>query len=256
MEATSMLRILILTGFVLLGQFAMADQQSLLEASSMAMEQAAKFQPEAIDYSQAKSSKDLVQSRQAVDSMEQSRPVIPSMPKLDLLAIPTPKVDIANLARQGQNLIDRSDQQAPRYESQILVFVSSSMPDKTVQNYLRQTTDIDAALVFRGLKHNSMKDMQLYLSTIVGDQIADKTPTILIDPTLFERFEIEQVPVTLVTESRIQPCQKMPCPTPVYHTVSGDVSLPWALSLVSRQADSEDLKATLRPLVKDMGNQK
>jgi hypothetical protein len=34
--------------------------------------------------------------------------------------------------------------------------------------------------------------------------------------------------------------------------VSGDVSLAWALGLVSRQIESDTLKATLRPLIKDL----
>ncbi len=228
-------------------------QQAVLEQSRKAVEQAFRHQPEAIDYNKVNTQQELEQSRKALSKMEHNQPVLPDMPKLDLMSIPTPDIDINNLAQQGQKIMGRIEENQPsRYESQILVFVSSSMPLKTVRNYLQQTTAIDAAIVFRGFKENSMLEMEKYMATLLDQSLSDKKPTILIDPTLYDRFDIQQVPVTLVTESEIKPCQQMPCPTPVYHTVSGDVSLPWALSLVSRQIGSDALKSRLRPLIKEL----
>lgn len=253
-----MLRVLIfhvitLSGLIALIAFntAFADQNAVMEQSRKALEQTADFKPETIDYNRIDTSKALKQSQQVL-SLEQHKTVLPTLPKLDLLSIPAPKVDIDNLVKQGQKIMGRNEQEPSRYESQILVFVSSSMPLKTIRNYLQQTTAIDAAIVFRGFKDNSMLEMKKYIGQIVDQSLSDKKPTILIDPTLYDRFDIQQVPVTLVTESEIKPCQQMPCPTPVYHTVSGDVALPWALSLVSRQIGSDALKSRLRPLIKEL----
>ncbi len=238
-----------------------ADNQAALAQTRKALDAAASLQqPVPIDFQAVNKnkSKELSHSQQVMKSLSQQQPVLPTVPKIDLLSIPSPKVDMNNLLKKSENLMNHIERQPKRYESQILVFVSSSMPDKTVRNYLQQTTRIDAAIVYRGLINNSMKDMRVYLSKILGDQPEDnnqsndKKPTILIDPTLFDRFNIHQVPVTVVTESEIQPCRSSDCPTPVYHSVSGDVTLPWALSLVSRQIDSATLKGTLRPLIKTL----
>jgi type-F conjugative transfer system pilin assembly protein TrbC len=234
---------------------AFADQPSTpnaLDISQKAVDQAAQFKTEAFDFSQLETSQAVKKTQQAFSQLEHNNPVLPSMPKLDLMSIPTPRVDINNLVQQGQQLMGRIEEQPDRYESQILVFVSSSMPTKTIQNYLQQTAKIDAAIVFRGLINNSMLEMRKYMVQILEKLPAELKPAILIDPTLFDRFNIQQVPVTLVTESQIKPCQKMPCPTPVYHAVTGDVSLPWALALVSRQSGSDGLKSRLRPLVKEL----
>jgi len=249
-----MLRILkyLSLSMLILGQPGYAGNQDTLTLTRQSIVKAQDYKPKPIDFKAAGKSEALTESQKAFKTIQQQQMVMPSVPKLDLMSIPTPKVDINNLIRKSHKLMGNIAQQPSRYESQILVFVSSSMPDKTVRNYLKQTTNIDAALVYRGLINNSMKDMRAYLSGILQDQTEDKKPTILIDPTLYERFDIQQVPVIVVTESQIKPCQPTDCPTPVYHRVTGDVSLPWALSLVSRQIDSEALKSTLRPLIKEM----
>jgi conjugal transfer pilus assembly protein TrbC len=247
------LRVLIIVLFWGVNPLALADSDVILENSEKAMNQAMEFVPDRIEFTHKTTVEALKQSTKALTTLEKKKPVLPSMPKLDLMNIPArSSVDIGLLSQQGKTLMGSVNEQTSRYESQILIFVSASMPVKTVKSYLLQTQHIGAALVFRGLVNDSMKDMQLYLSSILGAEQTDKKPTILIDPTLYNRFDIKQVPTTVVTESEIKPCQASGCPTPVFHQVSGDVSLAWALGLVSRQIESDTLKATLRPLIKDL----
>jgi len=248
-----MLRVLISTLCLLTFQISQADPTNLLKQSAEAMQKATEYSPQSVQFSEKATDDALQESHKALSDFDTKKPVLPSVPKLDLLNIPTPSpIDIGDLAQQGQDLMSSIHEQTSRYESQILVFVSSSMPDTTVIRYLQQTTQLGAALVFRGLVKDSMKEMQHYLAKIVGDKQTGKNVTILIDPTLFDRFNIKQVPITVVTESEIKPCLPEGCPTPIHHKVAGDVSLPWALGLVSRQIDSTALKSTLRPLIKDM----
>jgi type-F conjugative transfer system pilin assembly protein TrbC len=248
-----MLRILKIALCLLIHQISLADSSDLLKQSAEVMERASEYTPDSVQFSDKVTNDALKESHKALSKLDTKKPVLPSIPKLDLLNIPTPSpINIGKLAQQGQGLMGSIHEQTTRYETQVLVFVSSSMPDTTVIRYLHQTRDIGAALVFRGLVKDSMKDMQHYLAKIVGDKKTNKNSTILIDPTLFDRFSIKQVPVTVVTESEIKPCLPEGCPTPVHHKVSGDVSLSWALGLVSRQIDSATLKSTLRPLMKDM----
>ncbi len=248
-----MLRILIIAICLLGHQISSADSADLFKQSAQAMQQAADFVPDTVQFSVKATNDALRESHKALSDLDTKKPVSPSMPKLDLLNMPSPvPINIGKLAQQGQGLMSSIHEQTSRYESQILVFVSSSMPDTTVIRYLQQTTQLGAALVFRGLVKDSMKEMQHYLAKIVGDKQTGKNATILIDPTLFDRFNIKQVPITVVTESEIKPCLPEGCPTPIHHKVAGDVSLPWALGLVSRQINSTPLKNTLRPLIKDM----
>ncbi len=206
------------------------------------------------------------------DMMEQaatSGAPLPRLPNIDNLnellqnAGPRQAVDVNDLAQQGKQLMNPyAGQDEDRYATRVLVFVSSSLPDTVIQNYLRQTQRIGGAVVFRGLVNNTMQDMRDYLARQIaalketsGDH-SPIEPSILIDPTLFRRFDIDQAPVTVATETDIKPCitDQTPqgCPTPAYHTVRGDVSLAWALSLISRQSDSEALKTRLRPMIRDL----
>ena len=249
-----MLRVLTIGLLFLAQSMSFADSRALLSPSAEALNQAMALLPDPMTFPQKATDEALQESVKALSTLERTKPVMPSMPKLDLMNIPAPSpIDIGRLSLQGEALLNRNDEQASRYESQVLVFVSASMPDTTVKRYVQQTQKIGAALVFRGLVNDSMKDMQRYLSKILGtDHQSVDNPTILIDPTLYSRFDIKQVPTTVVTESEIKPCQQDGCPIPVHHKVAGDVSLIWSLELVSRQVDSTQLKATLRPLIKDM----
>lgn len=225
------------------------------EETRQAIEQASRLQQERPDFQQAATAgeRERRRSRELIEKL--GNPVAPSMPKIDLMKLPQQRIDVLDLANQGRQLRrGATDGEEERYRSQILVFVSASMPERTLRNYLEQTARIQAALVFRGFKNNQLADMKAYLAGLMKDRKGKPEPTILIDPTLFERFGIEQVPVTVVTETKIQPCGQRPCPAPVFLSVSGDVSLGWALGLIARQAASEKLRASLRPLIDTMEN--
>lgn len=240
-----MLRLVVLLSFLLGYQPGIADSQDVLKISKQALDDAAQLSMEPVTADRSMITDALNTSQRALKELDLSKPHIPSIPKLDLLNIPTPKVDINNMATKGQNLLSAPEEK--RYESQVMVFISTSMPEKTIKNYFFQSREINAALVLRGFVNDSLQDTQLYLSKFIDKDNLKATPSILIDPTLFERFEIQHVPVTVVTESQIKPCIKDSCPTPVYHKVSGDVSINWALDLVSRQSSSQ-ISSTLNSL--------
>lgn len=209
--------------------------------------------PKGID---AASQQAMEQSNVVLEAFSRSTPTTPALPQgfSDLKA--SPGVDIGNLSQQGHALTGSIDEESVRYESQILIFISSSMPEKTIENYMMSSARIDAALVLRGFINNSLADTREYLSKLItgiSNETTPVEPTILIDPTLYERFAVESVPSIVVTESQIKPCLNLQnCPVPVYHKVGGDVALSWALDYISRQIPNEQLKASLRPLVKEI----
>jgi len=224
----------------------------LLISMSAFADQAATL-PQGID---AASQQAMEQSNVVLEAFSQSTPTLPALPRGYSNPDGLPSIDIGELSRQGHALSGAVDEQTSRYESQILIFISASMPEKAIENYMTSSARIDAALVLRGFINNSLADTRKYLGKLItgiSNETTPVEPTILIDPTLYERFEVGSVPSIVVTESQIKPCLNLQnCPVPVYHKVGGDIALSWALDYISRQIPNEQLKASLRPLVKEI----
>lgn len=126
---------------------------------------------------------------------------------------------------------------APCYANQILdkniiIFVSFSMPDESIKGWMREAKIIDAPVVVRGFINNSFKD------TInkIGVLTRDNQGGVQIDPTLFQRFQVEKVPaVVVVKEPNCLP--GMSCVLG-YDIVYGDVTLFYALNKIADEDDS------------------
>jgi type-F conjugative transfer system pilin assembly protein TrbC len=111
-------------------------------------------------------------------------------------------------------------------ERNLLVFVSLSMPKKSLQQWAAQATKVGGVLVFRGFKNNSLKETIGTLKEVLGEQY---TNGVLIDPTLFQRFEIKSVPAVVVSEKAAPPCTQEHCQIPAHDILYGDVGLSYAL---------------------------
>ncbi|HHH46330.1 MAG TPA: hypothetical protein ENK53_04880, partial [Thiotrichales bacterium] len=151
------------------------------EETRQAIEQASRLQQERPDFQQAATAgeRERRRSRELIEKL--GNPVAPSMPKIDLMKLPQQRIDVLDLANQGRQLRrGATDGEEERYRSQILVFVSASMPERTLRNYLEQTARIQAALVFRGFKNNQLADMKAYLAGLMKDRKGKPEPTILI----------------------------------------------------------------------------
>lgn len=101
---------------------------------------------------------------------------------------------------------------------QPLIFVSASMPAASLKKLAYQATKHNALLVIRGMVKGSMVETAKLVDEI--DHPLD------IDPKLFERFEIMQVPVFII------PHQSS------WHKVSGNVELNFAMETVTKQTSS------------------
>lgn len=114
----------------------------------------------------------------------------------------------------------------------VYVFISFSMPEASIKAWLEQARLADAAVVLRGLVNNSLTDTMKAVSDLYGaDQ--QRAEAALIDPTLYARFGIDQVPAVVVTATAADPCMKIDCPTPEFLSVFGDVPLRYALDKLS-----------------------
>lgn len=126
-----------------------------------------------------------------------------------------------------------------------LIFISLSMPEASLRSLLVEAARTDSPLVLRGLVENSMKRTVARLSELLGTQDDDTTgaptPSLAIDPTLFERFDIDKVPAFVLPQDAIAACTPDGCPVPDHLKVAGDVSLGYALGVMARESGGTPL---------------
>lgn len=117
-------------------------------------------------------------------------------------------------------------------DKNIIIFVSFSMPDESLKGWMREAQIINAPVVVRGFINNSFKDTINKISILTKDNHGG----IQIDPTLFQRFQVDKVPaVVVVKEPNCMP--SMSCAID-YDIVYGDVTLLYALKKIANEEDS------------------
>ncbi len=72
----------------------------------------------------------------------------------------------------------------------------------------------------------------------------------VIDPTLFERFDVQQVPTVVVAETPAEACSIETCPTPAHVKIAGDVPLRYSLDRIALA--KPELQHELRVLMKKL----
>lgn len=106
-----------------------------------------------------------------------------------------------------------------------IILVSLSMPRETLTTLAADALKTGGAVYFRGLKNDDFRAMRREL-TGLGEGFA-------IDPTLFERFEISEVPTFVLPLEPVPPCESNGCPATRFVKVRGNISLEAALEYLS-----------------------
>lgn len=120
--------------------------------------------------------------------------------------------------------------------SQVLVFLSFSMPEKSLQAWLLQCKQSGATPVIRGLIHNSFKDTMTAIQTF-----SKKTGIgMQLDPILFKTFDVTEVPAVVYVKDTPACPANMNCRPVNYDSLYGDVSLDYALEKMRVDEQSED----------------
>jgi conjugal transfer pilus assembly protein TrbC len=128
-----------------------------------------------------------------------------------------------------------------------LIFVSFSMPEDTLRSLLLEAAVTGSPVLLRGLAENSMQRTAARLGELVGIEnhgetnTGKTTPSVAIDPTLFERFGVDKVPTFVLPLSAAAPCTPEGCPVPEHLKIAGDVSLDYALGVMAREASDTPL---------------
>ena len=132
---------------------------------------------------------------------------------------------------QASRLADRLSE--PPRGSEIIVFMSLSIPEKSWREWSRQASRIGAPLVLRGVAQGGLKAtvkrVGAYLPANAGAAI---------DPRLFRLFGIDAVPAVAVVPGGVPPCTTRGCsadPAPPHDVIGGNIGLDAALSIIATE---------------------
>ena len=165
-------------------------------------------------------------------------------------------IDIAAMARQGATLT--APPPGGDNASALRIFITLDMPRGSLQRLVDQAERSGATLVLRGLKSQSMRQTL----AAVGELIQTRTVSWVIDPDAFTRFQVTAAPTFVLTladgpipnttSSGTAPdlprCSGTSCTSPAfqatYLSISGDVSLDYALDAMRRRSPEAALRAS------------
>jgi len=133
---------------------------------------------------------------------------------------------------------EEDDISIPGSKLQLYYFISFSMPEQSLRKAVEDAERIQAILVLRGMKDDSMRET---LKTI-KEYIGERTVQFQIDPVLYREFNINLVPALALAES--PECQACGKGQMTVQPVFGDVSISYALTEMKRHSPQD-----LKPLI-------
>ena len=117
----------------------------------------------------------------------------------------------------------------------LLVFVSFSMPQPTLERLVDQAARAKASLVMRGFVDGSLQETVLRVQRLIGK----RDVAFQIDPQAFDRFGIDKTPSFVLVRDGAQskPCASGQCfPSDAFVRTAGEVSVDYALEHIQRMA--------------------
>ena len=107
----------------------------------------------------------------------------------------------------------------------LMIFVSASIPRASLKDLMIQARQSGGVMVFRGLIGGTLRNTQQFLG-----ELAKENVSAIIDPRLFEMFNIELVPTFVVLAKPAQDCEESSCNfTPIHDRITGNVTLNYVL---------------------------
>ncbi|MFK5948031.1 MAG: type-F conjugative transfer system pilin assembly protein TrbC [Methylococcales bacterium] len=120
---------------------------------------------------------------------------------------------------------------APYTKKQPILLVSFSMPDKLLVSYLNEAKITGSIVAVRGLyKNDMMKTVKKIALLVDGDK---NMGGMMVDPSLFQRFEIDTVPTFILPIDEIKQCTVSGCEKPRHVIAKGQMSIKYFLEKIS-----------------------
>jgi conjugal transfer pilus assembly protein TrbC len=119
------------------------------------------------------------------------------------------------------------------YAYNVSVFVSFSMPDNLLEETLKESAQLNIPAYLNGLYRDSMRETALKVMAL-----SEHIPNLNfnIDPSLFERFGIEQVPALVIDNGR------------AFDVIYGHLPIKEGLSRMAGRGNSELSNESVRRL--------
>lgn len=134
--------------------------------------------------------------------------------------------DFANLARPGSQ---PQGQQPKRPSSDLMIFVSMSMPEESLRQYAIQAKRFGAVLMMRGFINDKMSDTR--------ETLAKLNPSAAeweINPEPFKTFKIDKVPAVVLATAESSSVTEDGCAKPeTFTVVFGDIAIKDALDQIA-----------------------
>lgn len=119
-----------------------------------------------------------------------------------------------------------------REEANFYIFASFSLSDNVLREMIDYAKVYNGIIVFRGLENNSFKVTSEHIQKIAKE---DAEAAIIIDPTLFTKFEIKQVPSFIIAKEELCAAQ-MNCSNS-YDKLTGNVTPRFALEKFAEKGE-------------------
>ena len=138
----------------------------------------------------------------------------------------------------------------PSGSTDVIVFMSLSVPEPSWRQWSREAAKIGAPLVLRGVKAGGFAQTASEIRSrlhefggggslpIAGLQGAAPLPGAALDPRLFRLLRVAHVPAVAVVPGGVPPCESRGCssdPVPPHDLVTGNVGLEAALEIIARE---------------------
>lgn len=151
----------------------------------------------------------------------------------------TTKEDFLSLANGGS--LTKSNA-GPSKKVDLLIFVSTSMPDSMLKNFAWQAREFGAVLMMRGFVDDKMSSTKDRLSKI------DPEANWEINPEPFKTFRIDKVPAIVVADATNTSVTEDGCAVPTAFTsVFGDITVASALDKIALRG-----QASTAPMAKQL----
>ena len=147
----------------------------------------------------------------------------------------------ANKKQQSQGVTNNDNQESGSIP---LVFISFSMPEVLIEDYIKEARMYGGVLVLRGLINNSLKQTVAKLKEIEGNDGKKSNISITIHPHLFKLYNITQVPTIVVSKDNLACILKYDdCSTLYEHDkISGSITIGYALEEFEKNGSSLGLR--------------
>lgn len=164
---------------------------------------------------------------------------LPDAPKADAQGF-----DMEQVIQNYERLKSATTETNPAEPYELLVFVSLSMPEPIIKQYLEQAAEYGAKVVLKGTLDGKLQFQGTQAALI---KLKPRSmPRIDINPKAYKQFSITRVPaIVLAKNLPNQPLSDDGCAPPAnFLAVTGEVSVPYALNLF-KKTKQQDLKSLI-----------